>query len=551
MTFATVVETFHDSLARRPGATALHLVERSGETLSLTFADLYREASRMAGGFTALGLRRGDPVILALPTSRDLLAAYLAGLYTGVIPLTAPPPRGAEAALQRLAQIAANVGARRVLVPDREEAAAVLGDTAVDPAFFAAIEPAEGLRPVSVADDVAHLQATSGSTGRAKVAVIRHSNLAANVRAIGRASGRRDGDVVVTWLPLYHDMGLIGICCSWDWRSLLVATDSGNFVRNPVNFWLRLVSRFGGTISPAPTSAYQVCARLAKLRRFDGLDLSTWRVGYCGAEPIRERTLAEFQEAFRPYGLPETTVLPVYGLAEATLAVSIPSVDETPHVDRIDADRLTTEGHAAPAGPQSARVLAMVGLGDALAGHQVRVVRDDGTPCVEREIGEVQCAGPSVITEYWRDPDASASPDFRTADGFLRTGDLGYRAGGHLFITGRRKEILILHGRNLLPAQIESLVDQVVESPATNGVAAVGVTDDTTGLESLHLIIESRPAPPPGHLSLEERIREILSQALGIGGAAVHWVEKGWIPKTTSGKIQRYLCRQRIGELAG
>jgi acyl-CoA synthetase (AMP-forming)/AMP-acid ligase II len=548
MTLATVVETFHDSLVRRPDATALSLVERSGETVSLTFAGLHREAGRMSRGFTALGLRRGDPVILALPTSRDLLAAYLAGLYTGVIPLMAPPPRGAEAAFQRLAQLAETVGARRVLVPGRAEAAA-LGESAVDPPFFAGIEGTEELRPLSSVDDVAHLQATSGSTGRAKLAVIRHGNLAANVRAIGRASGQRDGDVIVTWLPLYHDMGLIGICCSWDWRSLLVATDAGNFVRNPVNFWLRLLSRFGGTISPAPTSAYQVCARLAKLRRFEGLDLSTWRVGYCGAEPIRERTLVEFQEAFRPYGLPETTVLPVYGLAEATLAVSIPSVDEPPHVDRIDADRLTTEGYAAPAMPAS-RVLAMVGLGTALDGHRVRVVRDGGEPCAERVVGEVECAGPSVITEYWRDPEASASPEFRTADGFLRTGDLGYQADGHLFITGRRKEILILHGRNLLPAQIESLVDQVVESPSTNGVAAVGVTDDATGLESLHLIIEARPAPPPEHLSLEERIREVLAEALGIGGAAVHWVEKGWIPKTTSGKIQRYLCRQRIGELA-
>ena len=534
MTFATVVETFHDSLERRPGATALSLVERSGETVSLTFSGLHREAGRMARGFAELGLRRGDPVILALPTSVDLLAAYLAGLYTGIIPLMAPPPRGAEAALQRLDQIAETVGARRVLA---------------DPSFFAGLEPVE-LRPVSGPEDVAHLQSTSGSTGKAKVAVVRHSNLAANVRAIGKASGQREGDVVVTWLPLYHDMGLIGICCSWDWRSQLVATDSGNFVRNPVNFWLRLLSRFRGTISPAPTSAYQVCARLAKLRRFDGLDLSTWRVGYCGAEPIRERTLAEFQEAFRPYGLPETTVLPVYGLAEATLAVSIPRVGEVPHVDRIDADRLTTEGHAAPAGPGSTRVLAMVGLGTALEGHRVRVVRDDGEPCAEREVGEVQCAGPSVITEYWRDPEASSSPDFRTADGFLRTGDLGYQADGHLFITGRRKEILILQGRNLLPAQIESLVDQVIESPSTNGVAAIGVTDDATGLESLHLIVESRPTPPPEHHDLEERIREILAQALGIGGAAVHWVEKGWIPKTTSGKIQRYLCQQRIGELA-
>lgn len=554
MSLVTIVETFHDSLARRPAATALTVVERSGESVSLTFAGLYREAARIASGFAELGLRRGDPLVLALPTSRDLLASYLACLYTGVVPLMSSPPRGGGAAFERLAEVARSVGARKVLVPDRLAAADVLGrvqtDLAVDPTFFAVFWETEDLAPRGLSDDVAHLQATSGSTGRAKVAVVRHGNLAANIRAIGRASEQRDGDVIVTWLPLYHDMGLIGVGCSWEWRRLLVATDSANFVRNPVSSWLGLLSRFGGTISPAPTSAYQVCARLAKVRRFEGLDLSSWRVGYCGAEPIRERTLTDFRDAFRPYGLPETTILPVYGLAEATLAVSIPKVGELPHVDRIDTDRLISEGYAAPAGAETPRVQAMVGLGTALEGHQVRIVREGEGLCVEREVGEVQCAGPSVITEYWRDEEASASPDFRTADGYLRTGDLGYRADGHLFIAGRRKEILILQGRNLVPMQIEALVDAVVDSPSTNGVAAIGAADETTGLESLHLIIESRPAPPPEHLTLEERIRQVLAQALEIGGATIHWVEKGWIPKTTSGKIQRYLCRQRLGELA-
>jgi acyl-CoA synthetase (AMP-forming)/AMP-acid ligase II len=557
--FDTVVETFADSLERWPEATAAHVVDRSGEAVALSNAELYRGACRAAKALSLAGLRRGDLVLLALPTSRELLEIYLASLYTGIVPMIVPAPkagRTGELAAANLGELADAAGAARVLLP--EEASAELGSRLgrralgvgqlLDlPRDLSAAE-APGLRPVAGGGDPAHLQATSGSTGRAKLAVIRHRNLAANVRAIGRASGQREGDVVVTWLPLYHDMGLIGICCCLDWRCQLVATDSANFVRNPINSWLRLIGRFGATISPAPTSAYQVCARLASRRRFDGLDLSTWRVAYCGAEPIREQTLLDFQAAFGPYGLPPTTLLPVYGLAEATLAVTIPRVDEVPRVDRIDADILAAEGRAEPAGRGSRaarrRVLPVVTLGGALPGHELRIVDGEGRPLGEREVGEVECAGPSVISDFWG---AAGEPEgWKTADGFLRTGDLGYLAGGELHVTGRQKDILILGGRNFLPGQIESLVESVSGSPATNGVAAVGVPEESTGTEALHLIVESRPAPPPDRVEVEERIRAALLEAFGLSGVTIHWVEKGEIPKTTSGKIQRFRCREML-----
>jgi len=522
----TVIDQFAASLDRDPRATAVTLVAPGGEAEELSYETLYALARRAAMGLSSRGIDRGDVVVLAMPTSREILGYYLASLCTGVIPLIAPSHDGAA---EHAASVAAAAGARHVLTLADAHEGLARGEGSLDLRIHA--------------DDIAHLQATSGSTGLPKIAVIRNRNVSANVRAIGDAIEEREGDRVVSWLPLYHDMGLICISCVLHWQRPLVLTDPGNFVRHPIRYWLSLISTYGGTVSPAPTSAYQICSRLARRRQFENLDLSRWRVGFCGAEPVHARTIEEFRDTFAPYGLAPTTVLPVYGLAEATLAVTIPQQGTVPVFDAVDRERLEREQLAMPALPND-RAAVHVGLGPPLGGHDVKIVDAEGRALPERHVGEIEVHGPSVINSY-------RSCETSIATNGLRTGDLGYIADGRLFVTGRKKDIIIIHGRNLLPAELEATAEETLATGIHNGVAAVGMMNDAQATEELHLFVESREVPPPDRELLEERLRGVMSDAFQLSGVHVHWTPKGSIPKTPSGKIQRSRCRELLREQAG
>jgi acyl-CoA synthetase (AMP-forming)/AMP-acid ligase II len=274
MSEPTVIERFGASLERDPDATAVTVIASGGDVERLSYADLFGLARRAAFGLESLALRRGDVVVLSMPTGPEILAYYLACLGTGVIPLIAPGGHPANA-----------FPSAPVLTLDAARERLAMGEAHIE------------LR--ADPHGIAHLQATSGSTGVPKTAVIRHRNVSANVRAIGDTIGERDGDSVVSWLPLYHDMGLICVSCVLFWQRPFVLTDAANFVRHPIRYWLQLITTFRGTISPAPASAYQVCARLAKRRSFEELDLSTWRVGFCGAEPVHRARSRTFTRPFR------------------------------------------------------------------------------------------------------------------------------------------------------------------------------------------------------------------------------------------------------------
>jgi fatty-acyl-CoA synthase len=548
----TVVSHFAESVRRRPHATAVSLVGGSEAVHTLSYEDLYSAACQAAWALRELGVRKDDRILVAMSTCRESLAIYLAALYTGVIPVLMPKPSGTRAPelhADQLNGLAARTGARCVLLDAQryDSLTSLLEGRAVDTESFWGHGETQ-LEPVATPESVAHLQVTSGSTGVPKLAVIRHGNIGANVQAIGMAVGQREGDRVVSWLPLYHDMGLICISYVLYWQCPLVLTDASNFVLNPFKYWLKLISDFGGTISPAPTSAYQVCARLAQRRRFSDLDLSRWRVAFCGAEPVPEDALRSFHAAFAPYGLPATTLLPVYGLAEATLAATIPPANTPPHAESVDGPVLEATGRAVPAPHTCARPLVMVSVGSAIPGTEVRVVADDGHPLGERQVGEIEIAGPSVIDNYW---DNESAADLKTPDGYLRTGDLGYLAEGQLYVTGRKKDIIIHYGLNLLPTRIERLVEQVVDNGILGGVAAVGLWKKETSTEEVHLLVESRVVPPADSQALEEKMRAALREAFALSSAHIHWIKKGQLPKTTSGKIQRHRCKELIPDRTG
>ncbi|MEV0633533.1 AMP-binding protein [Streptomyces sp. NPDC050619] len=542
----TVIHTLLDSARHTPDRLAFRVIERSEEEFALSCADVARMIGETAAGLSAEGLGEGDVVVLVLPTSRNFLSAYLGCLYAGVVPIVAAEPSGgsSERYTANLRRLAEHAGARRIIAPPPLAADLPLPVSTPDALRGTYLPPdAPRARPESLA----HLQATSGSTGVPKLAMIRHGNIVANVRAIGEAIRARPDDSLVSWLPLFHDMGLIGISYALQARIPMVLGDPVNFLRNPMS-WLRWISHYGGTLSPAPSSAFHICARVARRRPPSDLDLSTWRVALCGAEPVHETTMREFQAAFGGFGLPETTLRPVYGLAEATLAVTIPDVGRPYAVDRVDAEAVAAKGHAEPRPADDPRSVSMMCVGPVLPGHRLRVVDEDGRTVPERAIGEIEVSGPSVIDGYLPGPDQETDDEFRTADGYLRTGDLGYRLDGEVYVTGRRKDIVIIAGRNYIPDQLERFVETVTESPRTPAVVAVGVPDPILPTEQLHLLLDERLAEEGDRQAVTDRVGRALTEAFGIAGANFHWIARSKLPRTTSGKIQRHLCRKMIEE---
>lgn len=548
----TVIDALLDSANRTPDRLAFRVIERSAEEFALSYADVCDLIGQAVAGLTAHGIDAGDRVVIVLPTSRDFLSVYLGCLYAGVVPIVVAEPMdgGVARYAASLRGLAEHAQARRVIASP--ESAKVLTSLLPVPVMAPSAlrgAPARLGSPHATPASLAHLQATSGSTGTPKLAVIRHGNIVANVHAIAQAILAKADDSLVSWLPLFHDMGLIGISYALYSQIPMVLSDPVNFLRNPMS-WLRLISRYRGTLSPAPSSAFHMCARVAKLRQPEGLDLSAWRVALCGAEPVQANTMREFQDVFGRFGLPETTLRPVYGLAEATLAVTISDIDRPYMTDHVDTEAAATLGHAEPCSAAGPRTSSVVCVGRVLPGHDLRVVDADGVPVGDRWIGEIEVSGPSVIDGYLPESgDASVADDqLKRADGYIRTGDLGYQVDGRLYITGRSKDIVIIAGRNYILNQLETFVEAVTGSPRTSAVVAVGVLDPALRTEQLHLLVDHRLAEGRDRRAIAVQVREALAEVFGIGGVTFHWVRRSELPRTTSGKIQRHLCRKLIEE---
>jgi acyl-CoA synthetase (AMP-forming)/AMP-acid ligase II len=549
MSYPTVLHTYLDSLESEPTRLALRTVERSGETVESSYEELFHLAGRVVSGLRALGVKPGDRLVVGLPTCHELLALYLGALFYRVIPLIEPVPRVSrekELTCARLDSLMGQIGARHLVVREDTRAAleSHLADRALTIEQILSHGEVEELAPAADGADIAHLQLTSGSTGKRKVAIVRHRNLIANISGIGNAIKLRPEDGLVFWLPLFHDMGLIAVSCSVYWQRPMTITDPSNFVRNPIRFWLQLMSQYRGSITAAPNSAYEACSRLAALRIFEGLDLSSCRAAFWGAELIHRETIERFENAFGPYGYRREATLPVYGMAEATLAVTVSEVENPPTVDRIDAGLIENRFSQSGGTSSDGRMMEVVCVGRPMPGHRVRIVDAQKRPLADGQVGEIEVAGPSVVDGYW-DEQSEVAP-LPSTGAYLITGDLGYIRGGELYVIGRRKEIIIVKGQNFIPDEIESCTEKIVGSNIQKGVAAVGVEDPTTRTESVHILIESRILPVPDNLSLEGRIRDALVETLGLNGVIIHWLAKGKIPKTTSGKIQRFRCRELI-----
>lgn len=552
-------ETFVDVLRFRAGATPaqphIYFEEADGAEHELTFGALLERANNVARWLEFRGLEPGDRVALMLPTGLEFFASFFGVMLAGGVPIPIYPPFRAdriEEYAARQAAILENAGAR-VLITFRaaERVARLLKpsvpslDRVVEAERFEELreKPVAGLQHRPRAEDICFLQYTSGSTGTPKGVVVTHANLFANVRAMGQAIGVQPGDRAASWLPLYHDMGLIGAWLLPLFYGLpLTVMSPVTFLTHPVR-WLRAIARHRATLTAGPNFAYELCIRKIPEAELDGLDLSSLRGAMNGAEPVLPETLSRFGERFARCGLRPNSVVPVYGLAEATLAVCAPPLGRPIRVDRIDRERFETEGRAEPA-VDDLHALAFVSVGKPI-GCEVRIVDSAGNEVPDRSEGQLWFRGPSATQGYFRNPDATA--EIRRDD-WVDSGDRAYRSDGELFITGRTKDIIIKGGRNLYPHEIEDAVGRI-EGVRRGCVVAFGVPDPHSGTERLVVVAETRNSA--ARAGLEPEVVEQVSRTVGVPPDVVRIVPPHSIPKTSSGKLRRTETRRiyREGKL--
>ncbi len=551
---AEPLRPIHDTLlgayaaaARQAAGLGITLVsenDRDGEELR-SYEALFRTSTRMAGALAARGVVRGERVLILLPTSFDFVTVFFAIQMLGAIPVPAYPPTSfrVKTGLERLYHIARHSGTRWCvtdgeLLPVLDEMSArTKGVCRLVTIEELDGDPARESSATVSGEDLALIQYTSGSTGNPKGVVLTHRSLTANIHAIGQSVEVRPGDVVVSWLPLYHDMGLIGtLLFSIYWQLPLVMMSPRAFLARPSR-WLRAIHRHRGTLSPAPNFAYQLCAKRKRVADCQGLDLSSWRVAFNGAEIVSHRTLDEFTQAFAPHGFQKRAFFPVYGLAEATLAVAFPAHGQIPREERIDR-RALAAGRAVPTTASGEESLTLVSVGQAMPGHEVRVVDDTGHAYAERFVGHVIASGPSVMQGYDGDHEWTHAV---LRDGWLWTGDLGCFADGQLFITGRAKDMIISRGDNYYAEDIERVAEGV---DGVGAAVAFSVYDEQAAKESAVVICETARRTAEERGFLVDAVAAAVLESSGLKVDEVVLIGRGQLPRTSSGKKQRSLSRQ-------
>lgn len=552
----TLTEALSWRVKHHPGATHAIVLADSGPR-ELSYAALLDGARAIASGLGRYGLSRGAPVALMLPTSLDYLHAFFGVLLAGFVPVPLYPPahrHQLEDHVRRHTEILANAGAEALITVREAHRLAHWLKSRVRSLrhILTVADIGRGIRaePVPMplcADSIALLQYTSGSTGSPKGVVLTHGHLLANIRAMGSAIGASDRDVFVSWLPLYHDMGLIGAWLgSLYYGCLLVLMPPGAFLARPAR-WLRAIGEYRGTLTAAPNFGYELAAQRVSDEELKGLDLSSLRIAFNGAEPVYSETIERFLRRFTPCGLPLQALTPVYGLAEVGVGLTFPPLGRGPLVDRIDRERLSRSGRAQPVPVGTSRSITFVSSGKPLAGYRLRIVDERGAEVAERTEGALQFEGPSATGGYYRNAVATA----RLLSGNWRnTGDRAYIASGELYITGRAKDMVIRRGRHIYPEEIESAVG-AIEGVRKGCVAVFGAMADAVGTERLIVVAETRVSDAAQRDALTRRIMECVTSTLGEPADEVLLLEPHGVLKTSSGKLRRAATRQAYleGEL--
>ena len=554
----TFVEVLRERARSQPEASVFTFVDEEGES-SLSYRELDAGA-RAVAALLQRHLAPGDRALLLYPPGREYVLGFLGCLYAGVIAVPAYPPDPTRLGrtLPRL----------RALVADCRATAALTTSPVLDMVGFLtedapelralrwlatdALEPdtADAWSAPSLSSEhLAFLQYTSGSTGMPKGVMLSHRNLLHNSGLISRGFDASPQPVGVIWLPPYHDMGLIGGILQPLYRDIRTVLMSPLFFLQRPLRWLEVISRHGGTVSGGPNFAYELCVRKTTPEERAGLDLRSWEVAFCGAEPIRQETLERFAEAFAPAGFRREAFYPCYGLAEGSLIVSGGRRAQPPVVRHFAREALGRGEARAPGEGQEA--VPMIGCGQSLGDQEVRIVDPETrVPCAPGRVGEIWVRGDSVARGYWeRADDSERTFQARLAGSgegpFLRTGDLGMLDAGELFVTGRRKDLLIIRGRNHYPQDIELTVERC--DPGLRPGCGAAFSVEVDGEERLVIVHElaDRSSADPAERAREAiaRIRKWVAEQHELAAQAVVLLVPGSIPKTSSGKIQRHACR--------
>jgi 1-acyl-sn-glycerol-3-phosphate acyltransferase len=544
----TLVDVLDWHVLTHPDRPHVCFIDEHGSESGLTYRELRDSARSVANALVGLDLEAGQAVALMLPTGLDFFTAFFGILLAGGVPVPIYPPARLtqiEEHMRRQASILDNAQVRVLVTVDAAKPvggflrARVPSLSHVVTAADLARPVKESVRVVANPGDLAFLQYTSGSTGDPKGVMLTHANLLANIRAMGNALQVESTDVFVSWLPLYHDMGLIGAWLGSLYHAVrFVVMSPLTFLSRP-ECWLQAIHRYRGTLSAAPNFAYDLCVRRVADIDLEGLDLSSWRVAANGAEPVTARTLAAFQSRFGPYGFAPATMKPVYGLAECSVGLAFPPLAREPLIDRIDRHRFALDGEAVPAETQDPNPLVVVACGRPLPRHEIRVVDSAGRELPDRREGRLQFRGPSATSGYYRNPSATAA----LFDGdWLESGDLAYTVDGDAFVTGRSKDLIIKAGRNIYAQEIERATGEV-PGIRIGCVAAFGVPDERTGTERLVIMAETREVDAGERDRIRREIEARVLDLIGTPADDVALVPPQSVLKTSSGKIRRAACR--------
>jgi 1-acyl-sn-glycerol-3-phosphate acyltransferase len=552
------VELLQWHVQSHPERLYLYLHGEDDQVTEITYGNLFAGAAAVAAGLRARGLEPGQPVALMLPTGGEFFSSFYGILLAGGIPVPLYPPMRLsqiEDHLRRQVNILANAQASILItVPEAQRLARLLRShvhalQSVLTVAELATDHKDFVPPPLRTQDIALLQYTSGSTGTPKGVMLTHANLLANIRIMGEVAKSTPADIFVSWLPLYHDMGLIGACLGSLYHTCpLVLMSPLSFLTRPER-WLWAIHTHRGTLSAAPNFAYELCLHRIDERTIDGLDLSSWRLALNGAEPISPDTIRRFCERFARYGFRPEAVTPVYGLAECALGLGFPPPGRGLHLDRVKREPFQRSGRAEPASAEDPTALRFVSCGQPLPGHQIRIVDATGYEAVERQVGRLQFKGPSATSGYFRNAEATR----QLFDGdWLDSGDLAYIAGGEVYLTGRAKDLIIRAGRNIYPDELEEAIGNLPDI-RKGCVAVFGSPDPASGTERLVVLAETRETDAAARDQLRRQVDGVVMDILGTSADDVVLAPPQTVLKTSSGKIRRADCRERYarGDLRG
>ena len=550
VTFDNLARTLSRTAAQAPDK-GIGYIQKDGRTVFQTYPELLESAHRVAGGLKRAGLKTGDKLVLALSVNEEFVPAFWGCILAGMVPVPVPAAAsfaGAGVMEKRLAGVWEFLKKPPLLVSSREsflsqDAAGAFDGIADSLLSFPEVSAHPPLSNFYDADpgEVAFIQFSSGSTGRPKGVCLTHANILANVRAIEAGLAMNGRDITLSWMPLYHDMGLIGfhlVPLHFGIDQFLIPT--GDFLRRPLR-WLESLARKRATITAAPNFSQTLVLKHLERGKAGARDLSRVRLVLNGAEPISAGLMTRFMAAMAGFGMGQAAMLPVYGLAEATLAVAFAPLEERPGIERVDRQQMQHHARAVPAaGAAQADAMELVHVGRPLKCCEIRIVDDGDQTLAEGCIGHIQVRGGNVCAGYWNDPGATRDAFCRD---WLRTGDMGFVRQDSLVVTGRAKDVLFVNGQNFFAADLEGAAE-AVDGVQAGKVAICASFDPSRGRDRVVVFLKSRGADKD--IPLFSRVKEQLQRTAGVRVDAMVPLESSRFPRTTSGKLQRFELRRQF-----